>query len=253
MDCAIHQYMKETGKKLSHIDGTQFSLFVANEKGEPDYSIPGTVATCCNARIELDKTLFLHKMVHMKLVMVRTSSSSAPAMSTMSRMSKNNVVQKRHDSFTSDDSTRSVLLKQRDVISWQEQTRFLADIRLQVYLPKTVQNNANETFSVTFSCTPVVVPVAPELLLRDLNKTICSKYRLDFEKHALKFLTSDGKTHFLPNNVKHKTAKCLATTTILVVPTSGEDFVSKQEKMNDEYVDNFLLFKQHEIAFRVFY
>lgn len=159
----------------------------------------------------------------------------------------------------SDAKLQSILKPIEVLVAEMHQQIHLEDIRLQVYLPKTVSSPVigasavPKDFAITFRTVPSIVPVAPDLLLRDLNRVLCTKFNLDSQHHMLKFVMEDGRSLVLQENMKHNTVKQLNTVNVLVVPTIKQEpkpmLQTKSQLEND--VEGFLFMQQPDVQYRV--
>jgi hypothetical protein len=108
------------------------------------------------------------------------------------------VPNKRRESNALMNANRSsLLLKER-------KRGTLEDVILEIY--KT--NSSTAIINLT-SDKPIFIPVAPDLMMKDLQKVVAQKFEIDDKKFQLFLVSSDGKTKTIPKNYRDKTFRSL--------------------------------------------
>ena len=91
---------------------------------------------------------------------------------------------------------------------------FLDDIRLTVHLPSSRH--------------PQIVPVSPDILLTSLHKLLCSKFKLDLQKHTIQ-IQERGLMKSIQKKNMEKTLRSLNYSTIALVRI-GENWRENQRE-----------------------
>ncbi|KAF0975795.1 hypothetical protein FDP41_005122 [Naegleria fowleri] len=201
---ALELYRRETDLEPISNDDRAYQLRVAEEDGLPDLSWP---------TLTKDKTV-IEQLGNEKLVLVYDRDfqpvSSSGSLATDDENSSNNKNRKE----------LNIKFGGEEVF-----TKFnLEDIRLQVYLPPTnhscttpVSSNPNPNIFTTgmSANTPrnyfKLVPVSPELLLKDLQKVLCQRFSLNPKKYTLRYIGRDNVEREISKNHRDKTLYSLGS------------------------------------------
>ncbi|KAG2386649.1 hypothetical protein C9374_002393 [Naegleria lovaniensis] len=203
---ALELYRRETDLEPISNDDRAYQLRVAEEDGLPDLSWP---------TLTKDKTV-IEQLGNEKLVLVYDRDfqpvSSSGSLATDDESSSNNKNRKELNIKFGGDEVF---------------TKFnLEDIRLQVYLPPTnhscstpISSNPNPNLFTTAMSSSAntprnffkLVPVSPELLLKDLQKVLCQRFSLNAKKYTLRYIGRDNVEREISKNHRDKTLYSLGS------------------------------------------
>ena len=206
---ALELYKRETNLEPMALDERAYQLRVAEEDGLPDTSWPP---------LNKEKTM-IEQLGNVKLVLVYDRDFQ-PLL--------NGVFGTNSEEESSSGNLRSRKDQQLNIKFGGEEvfTKFnLEDIRLQVFLPPSNSscstptsinagnpfmspNNTPRTHQITFF---KLVPVSPELLLKDLQKVLCQRFNLNPKKYSLNIMGKDNVVREISKNYRDKTLYSLGS------------------------------------------
>ncbi|KAL9641784.1 hypothetical protein ABK040_011770 [Willaertia magna] len=213
---ALELYRKETNLEPMAMDDKAYQLRVAEEDGLPDNSWPP---------LNKEKTM-IEQLGNIKLVLVYDRDYKP---SIHGHSNSNNSMDFINNNNFLNNLENNTLQQQQPIKLGGEEvfTKFnLEDIRLEVFLPPTnnqlqnlnsinsptmgstnnnnlqQQSQVNRMYQTSYS---KVVPVSPELLVRDLQKIICQRFNLNIKKYTIKILGRDMNMKEINKNLKDKT------------------------------------------------
>ncbi|KAL0486966.1 hypothetical protein AKO1_001327 [Acrasis kona] len=159
-------------KQTGRTLNNQYTLRAAESDGTVDKDFPG-----------MDKNSTVQKLGFNMFVLVLDKSSSQPT----------SPQQLSNHAFNKEDHVDAILRKKNQDVG----RLFLEDVRLEVH-------------SDVESVPSGIVPVAPDVLIKDLIKVVCQHYEIrDQDRHFLRLRMNDGRIVTFPDAVKYTTCKFL--------------------------------------------
>ncbi|EFC46133.1 predicted protein [Naegleria gruberi] len=200
---ALELYKRETDLEPIAIDDRAYQLRVAEEDGQPDTSWPP---------LNKEKTM-IEQLGNVKLTLV---------------LDRNFQPMSSGNSGAEDDSSSNLKNRRELNIKFggdEVFTKFnLEDIRLQVFLPPPKNSCSTPTIipNTNSFTSPInsrnyqltyfkLVPVSPELLLKDLQKVLCQRFSLDPKKYMINTIGKDKNLKEISKNYKDKTLYSLGS------------------------------------------
>jgi hypothetical protein len=90
---------------------------------------------------------------------------------------------------------------------------YLTDLRLKVQIPPSKHEH--------------LVPIHPDLLLRDLCKVLCTRFCMDHTKYSVNIVLKDGKHKALHKSMRERTMGSLKTITKVAIVRSGDEEITE--------------------------